>query len=217
MAAKKRRKSPTRQQKNRKHHGLFSHILGCAAFLALGYAAVAGWWPDLMAEKTAIKTAHKIISPSLPQQAQRAPQTSQAAQPAKRFQENRQGLKNDEIRKALNVRKTNDINKPQQKPLAPTHTTVTRPLVPYKEDKDLPPEGQFGLDNAASRVFAKDQITVFSEKNAQSKIIATLKKGQEMRLYETDVDWQRIVVPSSDIIGWVMANSVTTTKPMAAF
>jgi len=166
-----------------------------------------------------------ITSPSLPQQAQRTPQTSQTAQPVKRPQENRQGLKNDEIRDLITVGSIMSapdltppvVNKPQQKPLAPTHTTITRPLVPYKEDKNLPPEGQFGLDNAATRVFAKDQITVFSEKSAESKIIATLKKGQEMRLYETNFDWQRIVVPSSDIIGWVMANSVTTTKPTAPF
>jgi len=230
MAARKRRRTPTKRQKTQQKYGVFSRLLGGAAFLALGCAALIGWWPDLMDEKTPIKTA-QIISPvSTLQQLQKPSQTNRVVHSNRSHQQSSQKQKNDEIRDLITVGSVMSspaltpsalmppvVTKPQQKPLTPARTSNTLPPVPYKEDENLPPAGQFGVDNAATRVFAKDMLTVFAEKNEGSKIIATLSRGQEMRLYETDAGWQRIVVPSSDIIGWVMANSLTTTNPTTPF
>lgn len=81
---------------------------------------------------------------------------------------------------------------------------VLRPVsvVPYKADKHLPPKAQFGANNAAGIVYAKTTITIYEKNDSRSKRVAVVKSGQEMRSYEHLGTWHRIVVPTTDIIGW---------------
>lgn len=75
-------------------------------------------------------------------------------------------------------------------------------VVPYKADKHLPPKAQFGANNAAGIVYAKTTITIYEKNDSRSKRVAVVKSGQEMRSYEHLGTWHRIVVPTTDIIGW---------------
>ena len=75
-------------------------------------------------------------------------------------------------------------------------------VVPYKTDKHLPPKVQFGANNAAGIVYAKKTITIYEKNDSRSKRVAVVKSGQEMRSYEHLGTWHRIVVPTTDIIGW---------------
>ncbi|EJF88692.1 hypothetical protein [Bartonella tamiae] len=81
--------------------------------------------------------------------------------------------------------------------------------IPYISDTHLPPKGQFGVNNAANKIFAKENIKIFASPNKDSKFIAILKKGQEMRSYEQQNGWHRVVVPSTDIIGWAQKENLT--------
>lgn len=75
-------------------------------------------------------------------------------------------------------------------------------VVPYKADKHLPPKAQFGANNAASIIYAKTTIAIYEKNDSHSKRVAMVKPGQEMRSYEHLGSWHRIVVPTTDIIGW---------------
>ena len=75
-------------------------------------------------------------------------------------------------------------------------------VVPYKADKHLPPKAQFGANNAAGIIYAKTTIAIYEKNDSHSKRVAMVKPGQEMRSYEHLGSWHRIVVPTTDIIGW---------------
>lgn len=81
-------------------------------------------------------------------------------------------------------------------------------LVPYKADKHLPPKAQFGANNAAGIIYAKTTIAIYEKNDSRSKRVAMLKPGQEMRSYEHLGTWHRIVVPTTDIIGWAKDDDI---------
>lgn len=82
-------------------------------------------------------------------------------------------------------------------------------VVPYKADKHLPPKAQFGANNAAGIIYAKTTITIYEKNDSHSKRVAIVKQGQEMRSYEHLGTWHRIVVPTTNIIGWAKDDDIT--------
>lgn len=89
-------------------------------------------------------------------------------------------------------------------------TVVSRP--PYSVDRHLPPKGQFAINNAANAIYAQKRTTIYLKADQTSKIVAFVEKGQEMRSYETNGRWHRIVVPSTNIIGWAKDETLTASK-----
>ena len=87
------------------------------------------------------------------------------------------------------------------------------PLVPYKTDKNLPPKARFAANNSANVIFAKAPTSIFMDADSHSKVIATVKNGQEMRSYDHQGSWHRVVVPSTDIIGWANEKSLSAKSP----
>lgn len=85
--------------------------------------------------------------------------------------------------------------------------------VPYKPDTNLPPRAKFAANNAANVIFAKVPTTIYLKADSHSKIVATIKSGQEMRSYEQLGPWHRIVVPSTDIIGWANEKDLSRKAP----
>lgn len=81
--------------------------------------------------------------------------------------------------------------------------------VPYKPDTQLPPKAVFGVNNAANVIFSKRDIIIYAKADSNSKTVAIVKAGQEMRSYEHVGNWHRVVVPSTDIIGWAKADDIT--------
>lgn len=81
-------------------------------------------------------------------------------------------------------------------------------VVPYKADKHLPPKAQFGVNNAAGIIYAKTTIAIYEKNDSRSKRVAIVKPGQEMRSYEHLGTWHRIVVPTTDIIGWAKDDDI---------
>ena len=85
--------------------------------------------------------------------------------------------------------------------------------VPDKPDTTLPPKARFAANNAANVIYAKNATTIYANADSQSKIVATVKAGQEMRSYEHQGSWHRVVVPTTDIIGWANEASLSTKSP----
>lgn len=102
-------------------------------------------------------------------------------------------------------------------PLSPVTPLATprnvAPSVPYKPDTNLPPKAKFAANNAANVIFAKVSTTIYLKADSHSKIVATVKSGQEMRSYEQIGAWHRIVVPSTDIIGWAHEKDLSIKAP----
>lgn len=161
-----------------------------AAFVVLGgilLVGIAGWYHSTfekdIGRNTPVLTANKTIAIPQKKPESTSNKTSLPAIP----------LPNAVIPPALS---TSEESFSKQIVLRPVS------VVPYKADKHLPPKAQFGANNAARIVYAKTTITIYEKNDSRSKRVAVVKSGQEMRSYEHLGTWHRIVVPTTDIIGW---------------
>lgn len=195
------RKKSARTRKPQKK----ANPLGSIAFIGLLAAAVTGWWyaPHIMKKGTQPASTSTFAANTRPA----APRTKKTPRP--------------EIKpniKTLVVSRPPDpplAVVPQQRPqtaMTPT-TSKSLPAVPYKPDTTLPPRGRFGVNNAANAIFARRTTLIFATKNKKGQPVARVARGQEMRSYEKNGNWHRIVVPSTNIIGWAEASDLTTKAP----
>lgn len=67
----------------------------------------------------------------------------------------------------------------------------------------MPPRGVNTPANSPSVIYAKAKLTIHKNAWDRSPAIATIEKGREMRSYGKTGRWHRVVVPSTNIIGWV--------------
>lgn len=56
---------------------------------------------------------------------------------------------------------------------------------------------------APSVVYARERLTLRRNAWDKSDPVGTVEKGREMRSYSKTGKWHRIVVPATDMIGWV--------------
>ena len=196
MVAKQTKTKRTRRKAVKKVNSSFLSyfVLGGFVFLA-GF----GWYHNVFEgdkfDKTAANTLHKFVP---------APTTSPAP-----------------VKKETTV----NVEHGATKIPIPTNLVATNPLiipsdvkkgpvsVPYKADIQLPPQAKFAPNNAANIIFAKVPTTIYTKADSQSKMIAQVKSGQEMRSYEHIGGWHRVVVPSTDIIGWANEKYLTGKAP----
>ncbi|AEQ08339.1 hypothetical protein BMNI_I0711 [Brucella melitensis NI] len=87
------------------------------------------------------------------------------------------------------------------KPPRPSGSVVASvtPAAPHA----MPPRGVNTPANSPSVIYAKAKLTIHKNAWDRSPAIATIEKGREMRSYGKTGRWHRVVVPSTNIIGWV--------------
>lgn len=66
-----------------------------------------------------------------------------------------------------------------------------------------------------SVVYARERLTLRSKAWDKSAPAGTVEKGREMRSYSKTGKWHRIVVPATDMIGWVHEDMLITVKSHA--
>lgn len=195
------RKQKTAQKKTpRKKSGVQqSSIFGAVAFIGLIGLAAAGWHASFNNNASSAPRAVVVTPaprPVLRQQALRAVIPTQKALPAK------PALRYDGPRPPM--------------PVAPplhSQPPAAAKAHPYIADRDLPPQGKFAVQNAANVIFARKKTVIYASTDSNSKKIAMVERGQEMRSYGRQGNWHRITIPRTGIIGWAKDDSLT---PMAS-
>lgn len=67
----------------------------------------------------------------------------------------------------------------------------------------MPPRGTNAPTQSPSVIYAKTKLTIHKNAWDKSAAIGTVDKGREMRSYGKTGKWHRVVVPSTNMIGWV--------------
>jgi len=85
--------------------------------------------------------------------------------------------------------------------------SVEPPLTKHKDDQ-LPPVSRFNPANGAYAIITAKKTIIYQDANTQSKQIAVIAPGKEIRSYDEQNGWHHVVVPSSAIIGWAKADTL---------
>ncbi|MFD1792782.1 hypothetical protein ACI2JN_06300 [Ochrobactrum teleogrylli] len=96
---------------------------------------------------------------------------------------------------------------------APTQVTVQAPKPPRPTNQlvasaptgphMMPPRGVNTPAHSPSVVYARTQLTIHKNAWDKSAAIGTVAKGREMRSYGKTGRWHRVIVPKTNMIGWV--------------
>ncbi len=90
------------------------------------------------------------------------------------------------------------------KPLMPTQKITPPPASPASARAlPMPPRGTNTPAHSPSVIYAKAKLTIHKNAWDKSPAIGTVEKGREMRSYGKTGKWHRVVVPSTNMIGWV--------------
>ncbi|MGU3574875.1 hypothetical protein ACLBWZ_05060 [Brucellaceae bacterium C25G] len=111
------------------------------------------------------------------------------------------------------------VSKPQ---VASNTVPVTKPnqmvaaiTPPPAARQNLPPRGENRPDTTPSMVYAKQKLTVHKTAWDKSPSMGEVEKGRELRSYGQTGKWHRVVVPTTDMIGWVHEDMLVITKKTA--
>ncbi|MBB2970435.1 hypothetical protein [Mesorhizobium sp. RMAD-H1] len=75
------------------------------------------------------------------------------------------------------------------------------------------PAGRTSPDTMPSVIYARERLTIREHAWDKSASVGTVEKGREMRSYGKTGKWHRIVVPSTDMIGWVHEDKLAASQP----
>lgn len=104
--------------------------------------------------------------------------------------------------------------KPNLKPSPkPNQVAVITP--PAAARQNLPPRGINRPDSTPTMVYAKQKLTVHKTAWDQSPSMGEVEKGRELRSYGQTGKWHRVVVPATDMIGWVHQDMLVIAKRAA--
>lgn len=212
MAAKKR-SSRTRKRSTKRKSGSGSSAPLLALSVILGLGAFSLWATAQHKNPHAVFTALFQRTASRP--APPAPvKTEQRAEARKAVAE----------RKAQPKQETKDFAKavgPVPRPAAAV--APVRPKPPEQSavltaKLPTPPRGTNTPAHSPSVIFAKVKLTIHKNAWDKSPAIGTVEKGREMRSYGKTGRWHRVVVPSTNMIGWVHENQLVggRSKPDSA-
>ncbi|MGU3400244.1 hypothetical protein ACLBWS_10960 [Brucellaceae bacterium D45D] len=105
------------------------------------------------------------------------------------------------------------IQKPvQQAAVEPIKPPLTTARTSLAQQPDLPPRGTNTAAHSPSVVHAKARLTIHKNAWDKSPAIGTVEKGREMRSYGKTGRWHRVVVPKTNMIGWVHEDQLTGGK-----
>ncbi len=94
----------------------------------------------------------------------------------------------------------------------PQKTEKTTPATPQSAITKLPPAGKNLSDSAPRPVFARVALRIHKNAWEKSAVQGSVKKGHEMRSYGQTGKWHRVVVPGTDVIGWVHEDQLIVAK-----
>lgn len=83
---------------------------------------------------------------------------------------------------------------------------------PASATKNLPPRGVNRADSTPTMVYAKQKLTVHKTAWDKSPSMGEVEKGRELRSYGQTGKWHRVVVPATDMIGWVHQDMLVIVK-----
>lgn len=86
---------------------------------------------------------------------------------------------------------------------APTQRVTPPPPPASARALPMPPRGTNTPAHSPSVIYAKAKLTIHKNAWDKSPAIGTVEKGREMRSYGKTGKWHRVVVPSTNMIGWV--------------
>jgi uncharacterized protein YgiM (DUF1202 family) len=87
------------------------------------------------------------------------------------------------------------------------------PIGPIARTDIRVPRGVNMPDMTPSVVYARERLTLRRNAWDKSDAVGTVEKGREMRSYSKTGRWHRIVVPATDMIGWVHEDMLIAGKP----
>ncbi len=67
----------------------------------------------------------------------------------------------------------------------------------------MPPRGVNSPAHSPTVVFAKEKLIIRKTAWEKAPAIAVIEKGREMRSYGKTGRWHRVIVPTTNLIGWV--------------
>ncbi|MEL4375283.1 hypothetical protein [Brucella cytisi] len=86
-------------------------------------------------------------------------------------------------------------------PPRPTNQVVVSP--PAAALRSMPPRGVNTPASSPSVIYAKARLTIHKNAWNKSPSIGVVEKGREMRSYGKTGRWHRVIVPKTNMIGWV--------------
>ena len=86
-------------------------------------------------------------------------------------------------------------------PPRPTNQVVVSP--PAAALRSMPPRGVNTPASSPSVIYAKARLTIHKNAWDKSPSIGVVEKGREMRSYGKTGRWHRVIVPKTNMIGWV--------------
>jgi len=90
------------------------------------------------------------------------------------------------------------------KPPMPTQKLAPPPPPPASARAlPMPPRGTNTAAHSPSVIYARTKLTIHKNAWDKSPAIGTVESGREMRSYGKTGKWHRVVVPSTNMIGWV--------------
>jgi len=192
--------------------GSSAPILALAAILGLG--AFSLWATAQHKSPQAALTA--LFQRAAPQVTSSAPAKVETRRPAEKAVVEKKTQSNDYAAAVGPVPRPSALVAPTQpKPLQqaaiqtpkPPMTTqkVAVPPPPPASARALPmpPRGTNTPAHSPSVIYAKAKLTIHKNAWDKSPAIGTVEKGREMRSYGKTGKWHRVVVPSTNMIGWV--------------
>ncbi|WP_343313996.1 hypothetical protein AAIB41_02290 [Brucella sp. BE17] len=202
---KKTSRTPKRSTRRKSGSGSSAPVLTLAAILGLG--AFSLWATSQHKSPQVAITAlfDRIPSkaaPSTPKRTESRPAVTERVTPPKVQSKQDVAVTAPVPRPSAPVKPV--IQKPVQKaaidPVEPPLSTARRSTA---QQPSLPPRGVNTAAHSPSVVHAKARLTIHKNAWDKSPGIGTVEKGREMRSYGKTGRWHRVIVPKTNMIGWV--------------
>jgi uncharacterized protein YgiM (DUF1202 family) len=201
MAPRKRSSRPTKRSTGRStgrknSSGSSAPILALGAILGLG--AFSLWATAQHKSPQAALTA--LFQRTVPTTTSSAPAKVEARQPAEKAVVEKKSQSRDYAGAVGPVPRPAALVAPAPaKPVQQAAIEVSKPAFATP----MPPRGTNTAAHSPSVIYAKAKLTIHKNAWDRSPAIGTVEKGREMRSYGKTGKWHRVVVPSTNIIGWV--------------
>ncbi|MEN0099336.1 MAG: hypothetical protein AAGC59_11105 [Brucella pseudogrignonensis] len=217
MAPRKRSSRPTKRSTGRStgrknSSGSSAPILALGAILGLG--AFSLWATAQHKSPQAALTA--LFQRTVPTTTSSAPAKVEARQPAEKAVVEKKSQSRDYAGAVGPVPRPAALVAPAPaKPVQQAAIEVSKPAMATQKVAPpppppasaralpMPPRGTNTAAHSPSVIYAKAKLTIHKNAWDRSPAIGTVEKGREMRSYGKTGKWHRVVVPSTNIIGWV--------------
>ena len=206
MAARKRTsRTPKRSTKRKSGSGSFVPVLALGAILGLGAFSL---WATAHH-----KSPQAAISSLFQRPTTAKPTVSAPANPkSKEVAVSRAPSKDHGAAMGPVPRPSAPVAPAASKPVQQAAVQATKPPRPSGQTKvsaptgmprALPPRGVNTPAHSPSVIYAKSRLTIHKNAWNKSPAIGTVEKGREMRSYGKTGRWHRVIVPKTNMIGWV--------------